>query len=150
MLRCTRYSCPIPGVLHFNSLLYYYNLYFLASANTTAVYLDPPISMTTYYHQQIPTRDPFFLSVASHRSRSDHVAMYYATTLCLCLMYVSIVSNPASALAASAKVYCHFPSSCRHRSCPVSRRSTWFWKLPSTCSIQGVTTHVSLPKISTD
>ena len=94
MLRCTRYSCPGPGVFHFNSLLYYSNLYFLASPDTTAVYLDPSRSMTTYYNQQIPTHSPFFLSVASQRSRSDHVAMYYATMFCIFLMYVSIVSTP--------------------------------------------------------
>ena len=95
---------PQPGSLPSNSLRYYSSPSFSASVDTTAVYLAPSRSMTTYYHQQIPTRASFFLYVASQRSRSDHVAMYYATMFCLFLMYVSIVSNPASALDASVKV----------------------------------------------
>ena len=96
---------PQPGSLPSNSLRYYSSPSFSASVDTTAVYLAPSRSMTTYYQQQIPTRAPFFLSVASRRSRSNHAEMYYAKILCIFLMYVSIVSNLASALAASAKVY---------------------------------------------
>ena len=78
--------------------------------------------------------------------------MYCATMLCLQLMYVSIVSNPASAIAlsASAEVYSRFQYSRRRRSCPVSLRDTCSWKPPRIRPMQGVNTHVSTPKSSTE
>ena len=47
------------------------------------------------------------ISVASQRSISNCVEMYYVTMLCLRQMYISIVSNPTSTLATSNEVYSH-------------------------------------------
>ena len=52
-------------------------------------------------------------------------------------MYASIVSNPASAPAASDEVYYHLPHSHRHRSCTVNYQSTWSWNTPQEKSHAG-------------
>ena len=65
-------------------------------------------------------------------------------------MYVSILSNPASALATSTEVYSYFLYDRCRRSRPVNSCATWSWKPPRTRPMQGVTTHVSAPNISTD
>ena len=106
------------------SLLYSSIPPYSASATAAAVSLAPARSMTACSHHRIPTHAPFFLSATSQRSRSYRVAIYCTTVFCLCRMYVSIGSNHASALAASAKVYSHFQSSLFRRSCPVSRHPT--------------------------
>ena len=98
----------------------------------------------------ITTRDLCFLSVTSQRTRSDCVAMYCATVFCICQMYVSIISNPASSLSASAEVYSHFLSARRCGSLPVSHCVTWSWRPPRTRPMRGVITHVSVTKSSTD
>ena len=46
--------------------------------------------------------------------------------------------------------YSHLPSDICRESRPVSRRSTWSWKPPSTRPIQRLTTHVYAPKRNTD
>ena len=51
--------------------------------------------------------------------------MYCTTVFCLRRIYVSIISNPASDLAASSEVYSYFLTSRRRGSFPISRRATW-------------------------
>ena len=51
--------------------------------------------------------------------------MYCATVLWRRLTYSAIVKNPASSLAAAAKVYLHFPSVVLYGSYHVIRISTW-------------------------
>ena len=63
--------------------------------------------------------------------------MYRDTMIVLIQMYTSIVSNPASAFAASAAVYSHFPSERRRGSLPVNSRATWYWKPPKNWPMQG-------------
>ena len=93
---------------------------------------------------------PGVLSVYSHRSRIDYVAMNYATVFCLLWMYYSIASNPASFLDDAAEVYSYFPSIRLRGSLPFSRRATWYWNPPRIRPMPGVTTQVSVPKISTN
>ena len=112
------------------SLLYSSSPPSSASAAAASVSLAPASSMPVCYHHRISTHAPCFLSTTSQRSRSGRVAIYCRTVFCLRRMYVSIGSNPASALAAAVKVYSHFQSSLFQRSRPVSRHSTWPWRLP--------------------
>ena len=65
-------------------------------------------------------------------------------------MYTSIISNPASALAVTVVVYSHFLSARLCRSYPVNCCDIWYKKTPKTRPMQGVTTHESAPKISTN
>ena len=109
-------------------LIYSSILYLSASSAAAAVSLALDKSIPAYYYHRIPTRSPCFLSAASQRSINDRVAIYCATVFCLWKMYVSIGSNPACVLAASADVYSHFPSSLRRGKRPVSRHATWSWK----------------------
>ena len=104
--------------------------------------LIPPL------HPQPPP--PGVLSVSSHRSRSNHVAMKCTTVFCLLQMYSPITSNPTSSLAAAAEVYSHFTSVRLGGSLPLKRRATWSLNPPRTWPIRGVTTQVSAPKISTN
>ena len=76
--------------------------------------------------------------------------MYCATVLCLCQIYISIISNPASDIAASNKVYSPFPYARRYGILPFHLRITWYWKPPRTQTMLGVTTHISAPKRNTD
>ena len=101
-------------------------------------------------HHRIPTRAPCIRSVASQRSRSNQIAMYCATMFFLCLMYTSIISNPASALAVTVVVYYHFLSARLCRSCPVNCCAIWYRKTPKTRPMRGVTTHESAQHISTN
>ena len=105
--------------------------------------------MSSWSHHRIPTCAPGFLSDSSHRYISDRVVMYCATVFCRCLMYYSIIWNPASSFAVSAKVYYHFLSVFCCRICLVSRCATWSWKPPRTLPMRGVTTQVSDPNSST-
>ena len=134
---------PQPRSLPFKPLRYSSITFSSISAAVVAISLDPDRSIPACSHRLIPNRSTFFLSVATQRSRSDCVAMYCATVFCLRRMYVSIISNPA-------KVYFHFLSYRRRRSCPVSRRATWYWKPPRNCPMREVTTHISASKSSTD
>ena len=59
-------------------------------------------------------------------------------------------SNPASSLAASAKVYSYLHSNLYRGRRPVSFRATWSWKPSRTRHVQGVTTHISTSKSNTD
>ena len=104
-LRCTRYRCPSPGVFHFKPLIYSSSPSLSAFAAAASVSLASSRSITACYHQHIPNRAPSFLFVASQSSRNYHVEMYSATMFCLFRMYVSIVSNSASAPTASSEVY---------------------------------------------
>ena len=124
----------------------------VSAASAAAVCLDPARSISACSHYSIPANDTCFLSTASHRSISDCIAIYRATVFYLRRMYVSIVSNPASALAASAEVYYHFQSSLLHGIRNVSHRYTWYWKTPQDPSRArgGGKPHVSAPKRSTD
>ena len=108
-----------------------------ASAAASVVSYAPVRSITTCSRHCIPTCAPCCLSSASHRSRSDFVAIYWATIFCFRQMHVSIVSNPAFDISASTEVYSHFPSSLYIRIRPVSRRTTWSWKNPRTCPMRG-------------
>ena len=129
----------------------YYSIPFLSTFSAvSAVSLAPTRSMPACSHQHILTRFPCFLSVALQRSRSDSVEMYCTTILYLFWMYVSIVSNPASSLAASDKIYSHFLYSCHRGSRSVSYRATWSLNPPRTYPMWGLTTHISAPKSITD
>ena len=66
-----------------------------------------------------------------------------------CLMYSSIVKNPASSRAVASEVYIHFPSGVLCGSRPVSRLANWAWKLSRALPMWGVTTQVSDLKSST-
>ena len=146
---CCNICClyPSPGVF----LLFPRHVYLPSSSPATStVSLAPVRSMPVYSNHRIPTRSHGVLSVSSHRSRIDRVAMNCATMLCLRQMYSPIASNPASFLTAADDVGSHFPSGCCHRYLPVGLCSTWSWKPPSTRPIQEVTTQVSGPKMSTD
>ena len=118
----TLHPLPVPqiGSLPFYPLLYSSIPYSSTSAAVSVVSLSPVISIPACSYHHITTRAPCILSVALHRSRSDLVAMYCATVLCLCQMYASIVSNLASALAASAEVYSQFPSARRRGNHPIN------------------------------
>ena len=76
------------------------------------------------YHHRIPTHTPRLLSEPSHRSNSDHTAIYCVTVFWHRLTYSSIVKKPAASLAAAVKVYFHVPSVVLRGSCPTSRLST--------------------------
>ena len=109
------------------------------SAFAATVSLAPTSSTSSCYHHQIPTCAHRFLSTASHRYRIGRIAIYCTNLLRLFWMYVSIGSNPASSLAASAKVYSHLPSDLRHGIHPISCCTTWSWNSHRTCTMRGVT-----------
>ena len=106
-------------------LLQYYILSPSAAAAATAASRALAISRPACSHHRIPTRAPSALSDPSHRSNSDHVAIYYAEVLWRRLMYSSIVNNPVSSRAVAAEVYVHFLSGVLRGSRPVSRLTTW-------------------------
>ena len=64
-------------------------------------------------------------------------------------MYSSIINNPATSLAATAKVYLHFLSLVLRGSCPISCLVTWVQTPPGDLPMQGVTTQVYASKSST-
>ena len=105
--------------------------------------------MPACYRHLILTCAPFFFSSASQSSRSDCVSIYCAEVFWILWIYVSIVSNPASALAPSSDIYSHFTSSLLCGSRPVISRVTRSWKPPRTRPIKGVTNHISAPKSNT-
>ena len=65
-------------------------------------------------------------------------------------MYSYIISNTASYLVAASNVYSHLPSVRHRRSLPSNHCAIWSQKPTRTPTMQGVTTHVSAPKSSTD
>ena len=144
----TLYPLPLPqpGGFPFHLLIYSSSPSTPAYSAVVAVSLAPDISMPAFYHQCIPTRFPCFLTIASHMSRSDRVAIYCTTIFCLLWMYIYIISNPASTISASAEEYSYFLSPHHSDSHPVSCYNTWSWNSPRTRPMQGVTTHVSAPK----
>ena len=75
------------------------------SAVAAAASRTPAISIPTCSRQRIPTCSPGSLYNPSHRSKSDHVTIHYATVFCRCLIYSYIVKNTASSLATADKVY---------------------------------------------
>ena len=136
----TLYPLPLPQIQEYSilvPLLYSSRPYLSASYDSDVVYLAPFRSITACSNHRISACSPCFLSAASQRSRSDRVAIYCATVLWPRWMYVSIGSNPASDISASAEVYSHFPSSLRHGSFPISIRATWSWKPPGTVPYGG-------------
>ena len=70
--------------------------------------------------------------------------------ICLRLLYTSIFSNPTYALASTIEVYSHCLSARPCRSYPINFRAIWYWETPRSRLIQGVTTHVSASKSSTN
>ena len=76
--------------------------------------------------------------------------MIFVTMFCLCELYISIVSKPASDLASSSEVYSHFFSTRRYGSCPVSHRATWSCKPLMIRPLWGMTTHISAPRSKID
>ena len=121
-----------------------------STAAAAAASLAPARSSTACSRHRIPTRSPLFLSTALHRSRIGRVAIYCKAVFCLRRMQVSIRSNPASYLAASAEVYSHLPPDLCRGSRPISRCATWYWNPPRTRPMWGVTAHVSAPKSNTN
>ena len=113
LINCANlYPLAFPQLLESSFLIpiLYYSIPSLSDpASTSALSLAPYSSIPACSCHRTPNRYPCFLSAASQRSRSNHVAIYYATVFCLLRMYVFIGSNPAcalspSALAASTKV----------------------------------------------
>ena len=142
---CTRCCCLSSGGLLYSSIPSS-----STSAAANAVTLAPAKSITDCYHHRIPTCAPCFLYATSQRSKINFIAIYCAAILRLYQMQVSIGSNPAYSISASAKVYSHLLSNPRHGSLPVSRLINWYWRPPRTRPMLGVTTHVSAPKSNTD
>ena len=105
------YRCPSPEVFLFIPLSYSSIPSSSASAVAVAISLGPAISMPAFSRHRTPTRTPCVLSVASHRPRINHLAMYCATVFCLHQMYTSFISKPISSLATSDKLCSHLPSS---------------------------------------
>ena len=66
-----------------------------------------------------------------------------------CILQIYIVSNHASILAASAKVFSHLPIIILHGRLSVSRLSTWSWNPPRELLMQGVIAEVSESKRNT-
>ena len=121
-----------------------------ASTSAAALYLAPFRSIPALSCHHIPTCSPDVLSISSHRSRINIVAMNCATMLFLLQMYSSIASKTASSLAAAAEVYSHLLS-CRHcRSLRINCRAIFYWKSPGNRPVWGVTIQASAPKSSTD
>ena len=85
-------------------LLYSSNPSLSASDAADAVSLAPVSSIPECSHHRIPTCSPCFFYTTSQRSKIDCVAIYCAAILFLYQMQVSIGSNPASYISASAKV----------------------------------------------
>ena len=141
LINCaTLYLLPLPHLREssvLTPLIYSSSPSSSASAASAAVSHAPVRSIPTCYRHCIPTCAPCCLYSTSQRSRRYFVAIYRANIFCFRQMYVSIVSNPASNLAASTEVYSHFPTSLYIGSRPVSRRATWSWKNPRTCPIRG-------------
>ena len=120
--------------------------YSSVTAATTALSLAPVRSIPAFSHHCIPTYAPGGISVSSHGSIMDHVAMNCVTVFCLLQIYSSIASITAFSLAAAAEVYYHFPSCRLHGILPINRRTTWSWNPPpSNRPMREVT-----PKISTN
>ena len=95
------------------------------SAVDAAVSCTPARSIHTCSHQRIHTHSSGALSGPSHRSNSDRLAMYCVTVFYRQLIYYSILKNPASLLAATAKVYLHLSFSVLHGRRPTSCLTTW-------------------------
>ena len=147
------YPLPLPQLRSsyvLTNIIYSSSPYSSESVAAAAVSLAPVSSITACSHHHILAVAPFFLSAASQKSRSYCVSICCANVFWFRRMYVSIILNHTSTLAASDEVYFHFPSSLLQRILPISRRATWFWKSPRTRPMRGVTSHVSAPKSNTD
>ena len=118
---------------------------------TASLSLAPVWYLHDFYHHRISTCTPSVLFIYSHRSRSDWVLMNCANVFFLLQIYSSIASNTASLLASAAEVYSHLILVRLCRILPVNRITTWSLNPPRTGPWGGgVTTGVSLSKISTD
>ena len=84
------FRCPIPGVFLSSP---HHSYFSSSSANAATASRAPVRSIPSCSHHRIPTCAPGALSDPSHRSNSDHVAIYYATVLWRRLMYSSIVKK---------------------------------------------------------
>ena len=154
LINCTiLYLLPLPHIRESSVLTFF--LYssrpssFVVSA-AAAVSLAPARSTPAYSNHYIFTLSPCFVSAASQMPRSYCVAIYCVNIFWIHQMYFYIISNPASAISASTKVYSHFPSSLWCDIRRVSCRSTWSWKPPRNRPIWGLNIHVSAPKSNTD
>ena len=87
MVLCTG-SIPF-GPLHNSS-----PLYISAAAATTTTSLSPVRLIPIFSHHRIPTRTSSALSDSSHRSSSDHVAMYCAVMFYCHRMYAPFIGTP--------------------------------------------------------
>ena len=111
-------------------LVTFAKLYFLCRCTRPGVFIPPPpATVPPHTRPRLPPPStwplsglyllypttaspprPGVLSVSSHRSRIDRVAMNCAAVFCLLRMYSSIALKHASSIATVAEIYSHFTS----------------------------------------